>query len=323
MTNDVILSSCHPVILPSLHLVMKKLTLKQRQILWAYIFLSVSLLFFVVIRWYPTFLALNISFRDWNTFQGTGPWVGVENYREIWSDLFQPRSSIRAAFLNTLRYVLFGVPIQMVLALAVALLLNQIRRFAVFFRVAFFAPYVTSAVAVAFVWLWLYNSPSGLLNTLLAGLGLPKQPFIDRPSQALGSIVAVDVWQNIGFAIIIFLAGLQQIPDIYYEAARIDGATGRQIFWRITLPLLNPVIVYLSVLQTVATLRQFALVQNMSPQGTGGPLNSTTTVVLEVYKEGFSRSNMGYAGALTVVLFLIILVITVIQLRVLSRRVEY
>jgi multiple sugar transport system permease protein len=302
---------------------MKNLTLRQRQIVWAYIFLSISLIFFVIIRWYPALLAFNISFRDWNTFRGSGPWVGVDNYQAIWADLFQPRSSVRAAFWNTFRYVVYGVPVQMALALGVALLLNQIRRFVTFFRVAYFVPYVTSAVAVAFVWLWLYKFPDGLFNTLLNGLGLSRQPFVDRPSQALASVTAVAIWQGIGFSIIIFLAGLQQIPEIYYEAARMDGANARQIFWRITLPLLNPVIVYLSVLTTIAFLREFALVQNMSPQGTGGPLNSTTTVVLEVYKEGFSRSNMGYAAALTVVLFAIILLITVIQLRVLSRRVEY
>jgi multiple sugar transport system permease protein len=302
---------------------MSKLTLRQRQIVWAYIFLSVSLIFFVVIRWYPALLAFNISLRDWNTFQGSGPWVGFNNFVAIWEDLWAPRSSVRAAFLNTARYVLYGVTTQMALALLLALMLNQIRRFVPLFRVAFFAPYVTSAVAVAFVWLWLYKFPDGLFNTLLDAVGLPRQPFTDRPSQALGSIVAVDVWQNLGFAVIIYLAGLQQIPDLYYEAARIDGANRWQLFWRITLPLLNPVIVYLAVLQTVAALRQFALVQNMSPEGTGGPLNSTTSVVLEVYKEGFSRSNMGYAAALTVVLFLIILFITLIQLRVLSRRVEY
>ncbi len=302
---------------------MRHLTLRQRQILWAYIFLSVSLVFFVVIRWYPTLLAFNISLRDWNTFRGTGPWVGLDHFARMWDDLFAPRSAIRAAFLNTFRYVIYGVPLQMALALAIALMLNHIRRFATFFRVAFFTPYVTSAVAVAFVWLWLYDSPNGLINITLAAIGLPKQPFVSHPNQALGSIVAVDVWQSLGFSVIIFLAGLQQIPDIYYEAARIDGANRWQLFWRVTLPLLNPVIVYLSVLQTVATLRQFALVQNMSPQGTGGPLNSTTTVVLEVYKEGFSRSNMGYAAALTVVLFLLILLVTVVQLRVLSRRVEY
>lgn len=300
-----------------------RLSLRQRQILWAYGFLSVSLIFFIVVRWYPTILALEISFRDWNVLKGTGPWVGSENYRAIWEDLFKPRSAARAAFVNTLKYVLYGVPLQMVISLLIALLLSQISRLSGFFRAAYFVPYVTSAVAVAFVWNWLYAPQEGLINQALALLGLPSQPFLTRPSQALQAITVVAVWQGLGFSVIIFLAGLQQIPEIYYEAARIDGANGWQLFWRITLPLLNPVIVYLSVLSTISFLRLFVLVQNMSPRGTGGPLNSTTTVVLEVYKEGFASFNMGYAAALTVVLFVIILIITVVQLRLLTRRVEY
>lgn len=297
-----------------------KLSLRQRQVLWAYLFLSVSLLFFIFIRWYPTVLAFNISVRDWNVFQGTGPWVGLQNYADIWEDLFKQRSAVKAAFWNTIRYVVFGVPIQMILALGVALLLSQISRFAAFFRAAYFVPFVTSFVAVAFVWNWLYAPQVGLINEILKALGLPMQHFLRDPVLALPAITLVAVWRSIGFAIIIFLAGLQQIPEMYYEAARIDGANGWQIFWGITLPLLNPVIVYLAVLQTIGFLRMFDLVQNMTG---GGPLNKTTTVVLEVYNEGFGSYNMGYAAALTVILFGLILVITVVQLRLLSRRVEY
>ena len=300
-----------------------KLTLKQRQILWAYAFMAVSLVFFIVIRWYPTVLAFNISFRDWNVFDGSGPWVGLENFRDIWQDLFKPRSPVRAAFWNTIRYVVFGVPLQLALGLGIALLLNQITRMSGFFRAVYFIPFVTSFVAVAFVWNWLYAPQSGLINQVLTAVGLPAQPFLNSPKQALPSIAAVAVWRGLGFTIIIFLAGLQQIPDIYYEAAKIDGANRWQMFWRVTLPLLNSVFVYLAVLGTIGFLRMFDLVQNMSDQGRGGPLKSTTTVVLEVYNEGFSSYNMGYAAALTVILFFVILLITVIQLRLLSRRVDY
>jgi multiple sugar transport system permease protein len=300
-----------------------KLTLRRRQILWAYAFLAVSLIFFVVIRWYPTLLAFNISFRDWSVFQNSGPWIGLQNYQDIWTDLFKQRSAVRAAFGNTLRYVIIGVPLQLILGLMVAMMLNNIGRAAGFFRAAYFIPYVTSLVAVAFVWNWLYAPQTGLINQMLLALGLPMQAFTKSPQQALYSITAVAIWASLGFTIIIFLAGLQQIPDVYYEAAQIDGAGRWQIFWRITLPLLNPVIVYLSVLQTIGFLRMFDLVRNMSEQGQGGPLNSTTTVVLEVYKEGFGSYNMGYAAALTVLLFFVILLITIFQLRVLQRRVEY
>jgi multiple sugar transport system permease protein len=300
-----------------------KLTLRQRQIVWAYAFMTVSLVFFIVIRWYPTILAFNISFRDWNVFDGSGPWVGLDNYRDIWQDLFKPRSAVKAAFWNTIRYVVFGVPLQLILALGIALLLNQITRLSGFFRAVYFIPFVTSFVAVAFVWNWLYAPQTGLINQFLTAIGLPAQPFLDSPKQALPSIAAVAVWRGLGFAIIIFLAGLQQIPEIYYEAAQIDGANRWQMFWRVTLPLLNSVFVYLAVLGTIGFLRMFDLVQNMSFQGRGGPLKSTTTVVLEVYNEGFSSYNMGYAAALTVILFFVILLITVLQLRFLSRRVEY
>jgi len=300
-----------------------RLTLRRRQILWAYLFLSVTLIFFVLIRWYPTFFALNISFRDWRVMQGTGPWVGLENYLEIFEDFGKRRSDVRAAFLNTGKYVLYGVPAQIVISLGVALLLNSIRRFTGFFRAAYFIPFVTSAVAVAFVWNWLYAPLTGLINQMLRNFGLPAQGFLQDPNQALQSITAVAVWSAIGFSIIIFLAGLQQIPDIYYEAAEIDGASAWRKFWHITIPLLNPVIVYLTVLATIAFLREFVLVRNMSPRGEGGPLNSTISVVLHVYQTGFGSYKMGYAAAVTVLLFLIILAITILQLRFLSRRVEY
>lgn len=300
-----------------------RLTLRQRQVLWAYAFLSIALVFFVIIRWYPALLSFNIAFRDWNTFKGAGPWVGLENYAAIWDDLWKPRSDVRAAFTNTIGYVLYGVPAQMVLALAVALLLDRIRVLSTLFRVAYFAPYVTSAVAVAFVWNWLYLPQTGLLAQVFDLLRIPEQPFTKSPDQALASIAAVAVWQTLGYSVIIYLAGIKQIPATYYEAARIDGAAGARLFRHITLPLLNPVIVYLTVLSTISFLRLFALVQNMSPQGTGGPLKSTTTVVLEVYRKGFSSYDMGYAAALTVVLFFVILLITVVQLRFLTRRFEY
>ena len=300
-----------------------RLTLRQRQVLWAYAFLSIALVFFVIIRWYPALLSFNIAFRDWNTFKGAGPWVGLENYAAIWDDLWKPRSDVRAAFTNTIGYVVYGVPAQMVLALAVALLLDRIRVLSTLFRVAYFAPYVTSAVAVAFVWNWLYLPQTGLLAQVFDLLRIPEQPFTKSPDQALASIAAVAVWQTLGYSVIIYLAGIKQIPATYYEAARIDGAAGVRLFRHITLPLLNPVIVYLTVLSTISFLRLFALVQNMSPQGTGGPLKSTTTVVLEVYRKGFSSYDMGYAAALTVVLFFVILLITVVQLRFLTRRFEY
>lgn len=302
---------------------MSHLTISQRRALWAYAFLLIPLAFFVYFRIGPTLSAFNVSLHDWNPLAREQPFVGTANYEQLWEELSKPKSPTHKAFINTIKYVAIGMPIQLVVALMIALLLNEIRRMTGFFRAVYFIPFVTSTVAVAWVWRWLYQPQFGPLNLLLSFLGMSQQPFLKSPSQALYAITAVVVWQGLGFVIIIFLAGLQQIPDTYYEAARIDGANRWQSFWNITLPLLNTSIVYLAVLQTISFLRMFAPVLNMTTQGDGGPLNSTTTVVLRVYREGFSSFKMGYASTLTVALFVIILLITIVQLKLFSRRVEY
>lgn len=302
---------------------MLRLSLSQRRAIWAYIFLFIPLIFFLFIRIGPTLSSFNISLHDWNPLAEEQPFVGLENYQKLAEELGKPKSVTHKAFINTFKYVLVGMPLQLVIALGVALLLNQIIRMQALFRAIYFVPYVTSIVAVAWVWRWLYQPQFGPLNVFLSFLGLPQQPFLKHPSQALYAITVVVIWQGLGFAIIIFLAGLQQIPEMYYEAAKLDGANRWQSFRHITLPLLNASLVYLAVLQTISFLRMFAPVLNMTTQGDGGPLNSTTTVVLRLYREGFSSFNMGYASTLTVALFLIILVATIIQLRFFSRQVEY
>jgi multiple sugar transport system permease protein len=201
-------------------------------------------------------------------------------------------------------------------------MLNEIRFMSSFYRVLFFLPFVTSTIAIAWVFRMLYEPQAGFINVVLQTLSIPQQPFLKSPQQALPAILAMVVWQGLGFAIIIFLAGLKQIPRTFYEAAKVDGASRWQSFRNITLPLLNPSIIYLLVLQTISFLRMFAPVFAMTNQGDGGPLNSTTTVVLRVYREAFQSFSMGYAASLTVVLFMIILSITVIQLAVTNRLVK-
>lgn len=302
---------------------MMHISLKRRRQIWAYAFLLIPMAFFLFIRLYPTVFAFNMSLREWNPLASTQPFVGLENFREIAEQMADPKSATRKAFQNTFLYVILGVPSQLVLALAIAVMLNHIRRLVDFFRALYFIPFVTSTVAIAWVWRWLYQPQFGPINLLLSAFHLSQQPFLKSPHQALPSITTVAVWQGIGFAVVIFLAGLKQIPEVYYEAARIDGASRWSLFRHITLPLLNPTIVYLTVLQTITFLRMFTQVLNMTRQGDGGPLNSTTTVVLRVYREAFGSLNMGFAAALTVILFVIILGITIIQLRFLTRRFEY
>jgi multiple sugar transport system permease protein len=299
------------------------MTLAKRKIMWAYIFLAIPIIFFLYIRIYPTFFAFRMSLYDWNPLAAEQTYLGLENYRTLFTDITTPQSVTQSAFANTAKYVALGMPIQLVLALLVALMLNEIRFMATIYRVMFFLPFVTSTIAISWVFRWLYQPRIGLFNVLLEAFSLPQQPFLRSTDQALYSIMAVVIWQGLGFAVVIFFAGIKQVPRVFYEAAKVDGASRWQSFWKITLPLLNPVIVYLVVLQSIGFLRMFAEVLAMSPQGDGGPLNSTTTVVLRVYREAFQRLNMGYASTLTVILFVIILSITVIQLRVLRRNIEY
>lgn len=299
-----------------------RLSLARKKIVWAYIFLSIPIIFFLYIRIYPTAFAFSMSLYDYNPLAAEQKYVGLDNYNTFLSEMNKPRSLTRAAFVNTTTYVALGVPIQLIVALGIALLLNQIRFMSAFYRLLFFLPFVTSTIAVAWVFRMLYQPQFGLFNVLLQVFSLPQQPFLQSPQQALPSILAVVVWQGLGFAVVIFLAGLKQIPRTYYEAANVDGTNRWQSFRYITLPLLNPTIIYLLVLQTIAFLRMFAEVLAMSRQGDGGPLNSTTTVVLRVYREAFQSFNMGYAATLTVVLFGIILTITIVQLAVTSRLVK-
>ncbi len=294
-------------------------TLARRKVVWAYIFLAIPIIFFAYIRIYPTLFAFQMSLHDYNPLAVEQPYVGLENYETLAEELGTPRSDTLAAFRNTVSYVILGVPVQLGLALLIALMLNEIRFLATFYRILFFLPFVTSTIAIAWVFRMLYQPQFGFFNIVLQAFSLPQQPFLKSPQQALLSVLAVVIWQGLGFAVIIFLAGLKQISRTYYEAAEVDGATRWQTFRYITVPLLNPSIVYLLVLQTIAFLRMFAPVLALAG-AEGGPLKSTNTIVLQVYREGFGKFNMGYASALTVALFGLILGITIIQLAITNRR---
>ena len=295
------------------------MSLSQRRALTAYVLILVPLVFFLFIRILPTLSALQVSFYEWDMLSDERPFVGLTNFQQLIAD-----NVFRTALSNTLKYLILGVPSGLIVSLAIALALNRVKQFAGLFRTVYFVPFVTSLVAVSWVWRWLYQPQRGDLNQVMALVGIPPQPFLQSTSEALPSIVAVNVWHDLGFQIVIFLAGLNAIPELYYEAARLDGAGRWALFRHITLPLLNPTIVFLAVTSAISSLQVFTQVQNMSAQGTGGPLNSTLSLVLYVYQKAFGGAyQMGYASAMTVILFALILVVTLIQLRVLSRVYEY
>ena len=293
----------------------QNLTIKQKRTVWAWMFLAVPILFFVVIRFYPTFNAFVLSFQEWNLL-GARTWTGLDNYVRLVED-----PVFWKVFANTFIYLLLGTPISLVLSFVIAYHLDQIRFAHGFLRALYFLPFMTSAVAMAWVWRWFYQGvPIGLFNNILASVGIGQIAFLNSTTWALPAVLAPAVWAGLGFQIIIFMAGLRAIPRSYYEAAKIDGVSWWTVLWEITLPLLKPTIVFIVVFSSIGFLRIFDHVFNMTTNDPGGPLNATKPLVLMIYETAFDSFNMGYAAAQTVVLFLILLIVSLIQLRVLRDR---
>ncbi|SHG06887.1 carbohydrate ABC transporter permease [Ornithinibacillus halophilus] len=292
---------------------------KHQQYLFVYICLLLPIIFFLGIRILPTLFTFNVGFRDWNLLSsGPHPFVGLENYVALIKDEVFIKSVV-----NTIVYIVFGVFGQLLFGIIVALLLHKINRFVGFFRVIYFIPYVTSIVAISWVFQWILMG-NGVINDLLINLGLPPQPFLNSPDQAIYVIIGAMIWQAIGFQMVLFLAGLENIPQMLYEAADIDGATPWQKFWHVTVPLLNPTIVFSAVIGTINFIQvSFTQVMNMSVDGSGGPLNSTITVVVYIYQLAFRQFDLGLASAATVLLFLFILALTLFQMKVLTRKFDY
>lgn len=287
----------------------RSLTIRQKQIVWAWTFLALPVVFYTVIRFYPTASAILISFQEWNLL-GTRTWTGLDNYIKLWND-----PVFWKVFRNTFVYLLIGTPISLILAFAVAYHLDKLRFGHGFIRMLYFLPFMTSAVAMAWVWRWFYQPvPVGLFNNMLASLGIPQFEFLASTTWALPAVLAPAVWAGLGFQIIIFMAGLRAIPQSYYEAAKIDGVGWFTVLTQITIPLLRPTIVFIVVFSSIGFLRIFDHVFNMTTNNPGGPLNSTKPLVLMIYETAFSSFDMGYAAAQTVVLFGILLIVSLAQL---------
>ena len=292
-----------------------RLSLRRKRILWAWTFLAVPIVFYCLIRFWPTLEAFWISVTDW-TLLKPASFIGLANYRRLWSDpLFWQ------VFRNTFLYLIVGAPISVILSFTIAYYLDRVRFMHGFIRALYFLPFLTTAAAMAWVWRWFYQPvPIGLFNGILAWLGFSQQPFLRSTTQALPTILAPAIWAGLGFQIIIFIAGLRAIPTTYFEAARIDGLSEFTILRRITIPLLKPTIVFLVVFSSIGFLRIFDQVYNMNTNDPGGPLNTTKPLVLMIYQTAFKSFDLGYAAAQTVVLFTILLVISLLQLRVLRDR---
>ena len=291
-------------------------SLRDRQVRVAYLFLLPSIAYVLLMFVAPALFAVYLSLVDWGV-DGPRAFVGFENYVYVATD-----DRFWSTMVNTAYFALLEVPGTIVCSLLVALALTSSvgLRGRELFRLVYFLPVVTSLVAVAYMWLYLYNPTIGVFNSVLTTLGLPRQPFLSSTEQVIPSLAVVDVWARLGFNMVIFVAGLEGIPKDYYDAAKIDGANGWSSFWRITLPLLNPQIVLVAVLEAIHALRIFALPYVATA---GGPADASRTVVMQIYDQAFRWNNMGEAAVTSIYLFAAILIISVIQRKVLTRAVDY
>ncbi|MFG6117965.1 carbohydrate ABC transporter permease [Thalassobacillus sp. B23F22_16] len=287
----------------------KKRKLKSqafRESMTGYFFLAPALVLLGVFLLYPMGAAFYYSFTDFYILTPDDvSFIGLENFKYIVED-----AQFRQAFWNTVYFSVIVVPVQLSVALGLALLINKKLRFRVFFRTAFFSPVVMSLVVVSILWTFMYNPNEGLINQLLQTVGIPPQPFLTSPDQAMNSIIVMSVWQGAGFQMMIFLAGLQNIPNHLYEAADIDGASSWQKFWHITLPGLRNIALFIFITISIAAFK--LLVQPMI-MTQGGPLGTTKSLVYHIYETGFNYRDVGYASAMAVVFTVIVLVITIIQ----------
>lgn len=290
---------------------MAQKSLFKWQIRFVWISLTPILVYLAVFVVYPFGASIYYSFWDffWDEY------VGFENYQEA---LLYDRG-VRTSFANTFAYALIRIPATIIPGFFIALALNRIvfgRGVMIF---GFFAPYITSIVAYSAVFLYLFSN-MGLFNVILQTLGLPPQPYIRSVDQSLISIALMDAFKHVGFDVLIFMAALQNIPKSLYDAARVDGASPWQTTWSVTIPLMEPTILFLVVVITIWTIQVFEPVYVMTA---GGPLNSTRTVVYSIWEAAFQNGRVGYGAALSVLLFLVICVISVIQLRIGRTRWEY
>jgi multiple sugar transport system permease protein len=291
------------------------LSLKQRQYLIAFLFVLPALVNFAIFRYIPIFMAGYASVFDYSLLGGFGDFVGMKNYvRAVEDDLFW--TSMWVSF----QYALMKVPAQVVISMLLAMFVSRELRGMSVARTIIFFPVVTSLVVAAMLWQLMYNRDLGLIQSVLAVFGLHHNGFTSNPTLALPSIVVMMVWKEVGFSMIIFVAGLKGIPEMFYDAAAIDGAGGFKRFWYITLPLLKPVTLFVIVTQTISAFQVFVPIFVMTQ---GGPFFATNAIVYYIYQNGFAYNDMGYASALSFFVLALLVAVSYFQFKLLRGQTEY
>jgi multiple sugar transport system permease protein len=281
---------------------------RRREALAGYLFISPWLIGFIVFFVGPILASFVLSFTSWNIV-GTPQWVGLDNYRDIFSTDARFAKSVQV----TLTYAVFYLPLEVACGIGLALLMNKKLRGIGIFRTLYYMPSVVPQVAAALVWVWMLNARYGVLNTVLGWVGIEGPNWLGNPSYILPSLIMIALW-GVGGSAVIYLAGLQNIPQTFYEAATVDGANSFQQFFKITLPLLSPTIFFQLVLGLIGVFQTFTPAY-IAAGATGGPLQSGLFYMLYLYNRGFETLRMGYASALAWILTVFILIVTVIVLR--------
>ncbi len=270
----------------------------------AYVMIAPYLLHLLIFVLFPVVFSIVLTFHQWNIISPM-EYIGVENYKHLFHDrLFWK------AVMNTLFFLAFHIPLQLIIALALAYFLNQKILMKAFFRASFFMPVVISGVVVTIMWQQLFGLETGLLNSILYKIGLPRVEWLSNPRIAMISLALMATWKNVGLYIILFLVGLQTVPISHYEAAQVEGASNWQQFKYITLPAINPTVFLVFILSTIGGFSLFIEPYIMTD---GGPLNSTLSAMLYIYRQAFGYYHMGYATTLGLCFASLILVVVGIQ----------
>jgi multiple sugar transport system permease protein len=284
---------------------------------WAYIMIAPTIIGLFLLNIIPIIQTIYLSFFKSGAFGRGNIFVGLDNYKKMISDE-QTWYAVR----NTLVYTCLVVPVTIVIALIIAVVLNKKIKGKGVYRTIYFIPMVAAPAAVTMVWRWLYNYNFGLINHVLSNFGLEKVKWIENPNISLISIAIIGIWSSIGYSMVILLAGLQEIPNDFYEASNIDGASSLKQFFKITLPLVSPTLFFVDVTSIITAMQVFDVIYMMVDVGNPA-YNSTVSLVYLFYNNSFKYSNKGYGSAIVVLLLAIIMVITVIQMKAQKKWVNY
>lgn len=290
---------------------------KRAEFFWGWLFILPTMIGLIVLNIIPIFQTIYQSFFKTGAFGRGNIFVGFANYERLFAD-----GAVWQALLNTIKYAIVEVPFSIAIALVIAVLLNTKMRGRSAYRAIYFLPMVVAPAAVSMVWKWLFNTEFGLLNHILESMGLKSIAWLSDPKIAIYSLAVVGIWSVIGYNMVLFLAGLQEIPRDYYEAAEIDGASGIQQFFKITVPLISPTMFFVVVTRVISSMQIFDSIYMMI--NTSSPaLKKTQSLVYLFYRYAFVENNKGYGSAIVVLLLCVIMIITIFQMIAQKKWVHY